>query len=195
MDCKPDATIIVGQKCANVGEFACKVTSNAWKEILVEKPIRPGDFIQINPGTVHAIKAGTIIVENQQSSDITYRVYDYDRLENGKKRPLHLRKSMDVINFGMPDPEIKNYQKAPEGITTLEENDKYSIRLLKVGSSFELPKQEIFAMCNVLHGQGTIQINNNTTEICANQNFILPANLDAVEFTGDLEILLTSPSV
>lgn len=51
-----------------------------WSEFIREIPIKKGDFLQIDPGTVHAIKGGTLILETQQNSDITYRVYDYGRL-------------------------------------------------------------------------------------------------------------------
>ena len=68
-----------------------------WSEFIREIPIKKGDFLQIDPGTVHAIKGGTLILETQQNSDITYRVYDYDRLSNGKPRELHIDKSIDVI--------------------------------------------------------------------------------------------------
>ena len=56
-----------------------------WSEFIREIPIKKGDFLQIDPGTVHAIKGGTLILETQQNSDITYRVYDYGRLSNGKR--------------------------------------------------------------------------------------------------------------
>ena len=52
--------------------------------------VHKGDFFQIDPGCLHAIKGGTLILETQQNSDITYRVYDYDRLQNGKPRELHV---------------------------------------------------------------------------------------------------------
>ena len=52
-----------------------------WSELLNEVPVHAGDFFQIAPGTVHAIKGGTMVLETQQSSDITYRVYDYDRVQ------------------------------------------------------------------------------------------------------------------
>ena len=62
-----------------------------WKEFIREIPVKKGDFIQIDPGTVHAIKGGLLILETQQNSDITYRVYDYDRLSNGKPENAPLR--------------------------------------------------------------------------------------------------------
>ena len=68
-----------------------------WNELIRTIPIKKGDFFQINPGCLHAIKGGTLLIETQQSSDITYRVYDYDRLSNGKPRELHVQQSIDCI--------------------------------------------------------------------------------------------------
>ena len=59
--------------------------------------VKKGDFFQINPGCLHAIKGGTVILETQQNSDITYRVYDYDRLSDGKPRQLHVDESINTI--------------------------------------------------------------------------------------------------
>ena len=59
------------------------VEENRWTELLREVPIHKGDFFQIDPGCLHAIKGGTLILETQQSSDVTYRFYDYGRLQNG----------------------------------------------------------------------------------------------------------------
>jgi len=61
-------------------------------------PVYNGDFFFITPGTVHAIKGGTLLLETQQNSDVTYRVYDYDRPgSDGKPRALHIAESIDVI--------------------------------------------------------------------------------------------------
>ena len=73
------------------------IREGRWNEFIRQVPVKKGDFIQIDPGTVHAIKGGIQILETQQSSDVTYRVYDYDRLSNGKPRELHVDKSIDVI--------------------------------------------------------------------------------------------------
>lgn len=98
LTCDPGATIIVGQHAHNRAGFERLVEHKQWDKLVNEVPIHPGDFFQINPGTLHAIKAGTLILETQQSSDITYRVYDYDRRDTtGTLRPLHLAQSIDVI--------------------------------------------------------------------------------------------------
>ena len=69
------------------------IDEKQWSGLIRVLPIEKGDFFQIEPGTVHAIKGGTLILETQQNSDITYRLYDYDRLSNGKPRELHIEKS------------------------------------------------------------------------------------------------------
>ena len=86
LDCDEGATIIIGHNASSKEEMARMVEENRWTELLREVPIHKGDFFQINPGCLHAIKGGTLILETQQSSDVTYRFYDYGRLENGKPR-------------------------------------------------------------------------------------------------------------
>lgn len=76
------------------------VHDGRWDELIRKVTIRKGDFFQINPGTVHAIKAGTLILETQQSSDITYRLYDYGHLQNGKAFQYCYDDYCDYCNAG-----------------------------------------------------------------------------------------------
>lgn len=73
---------------------------------------------------MHAIRAGTVLLEVQQSSDITYRLYDYDRLQNGKPRALHIQQSKDVIQSPLrgpdPDPEVPLHTRLRLGRTGLQ---------------------------------------------------------------------------
>ena len=97
LDCEEGATIVVGHNAKSKEELKQMIKEKRWNELIKVRSIKKGDFFQITPGTVHAIKGGTVILETQQNSDITYRLYDYDRLSNGKPRELHLEKSIDVI--------------------------------------------------------------------------------------------------
>ncbi len=90
MDAKPDTTIVIGHNAKNKDEVKSMIENGCWTDFIREVPVHKGDFFFIKPGTVHAIKGGTVILETQQSSDITYRVYDYDRLQDGKPRQLHV---------------------------------------------------------------------------------------------------------
>ena len=93
LDCKEDSTLVIGHNARTKEELCDMIEGKKWKEFIREIPVKKGDFIQIDPGTVHAIKGGITLLETQQNSDITYRVYDYDRLSNGKPRDLD-RKSV-----------------------------------------------------------------------------------------------------
>lgn len=90
--------IIIGLKTENLNELK-KINKDNWKKIINIKKIKIGSVFDIKPGTVHAIRKGTFVYEIQQPSDITYRIYDFDRIDqNGKKRQLDLEKSIKVIN-------------------------------------------------------------------------------------------------
>ncbi len=96
----PDTKIVIGQRAHDRAELASMIEEGRWDDMLNEVPCRTGDFFPIEPGTVHAIQGGTLILETQQSSDVTYRVYDYDRLgDDGQPRPLHIEQSLDVVDY------------------------------------------------------------------------------------------------
>ena len=94
---KANNYVIHGHHAVSLAQFQSLVEQRRWDELLKKQPINAGDFIYVPAKKIHAIKGQTLIYELQQSSDITYRVYDYERLENGQKRPLHLKEVYDLI--------------------------------------------------------------------------------------------------
>ncbi len=101
IDCEEKASIIIGHKAEHLDEIKQAIEEDKVLEIVNHHPIKPGDFFFIETGTLHAIKAGTLLLEIQQSSDITFRFYDYKRLDNNKERPLHINEALDVLK--VPD--------------------------------------------------------------------------------------------
>jgi mannose-6-phosphate isomerase len=101
----PDAEIVCGfSRDLDRETYRKEITENHAENSLRRLKVKKGDSFLITPGTVHAIGAGTLILEVQQSSDSTYRVYDYGRLgDDGKPRPLHLDKALDVLNYKKSD--------------------------------------------------------------------------------------------
>ena len=99
MDCDENAKIIYGmKKDVKQEEIADIIKQGKLRDNLKELSIHKGDIIYIPSGTVHAILKGTLICEVQQNSNLTYRVYDWDRLgKDGKPRELHIKKAIDVI--------------------------------------------------------------------------------------------------
>ena len=118
-----------------------------------------GDFIQIDPGTVHAIKGGLLILETQQNSDITYRVYDYDRLQNGKPRELHIEKSIDVIT--VPAKSVEDSVTSALGLPENRLNELYAcgyyqIYKLDVNGTCSFAQNHPFLLMSVLEGGGIV---------------------------------------
>ncbi|MCQ2969400.1 MAG: class I mannose-6-phosphate isomerase, partial [Clostridium sp.] len=109
IDAKPGAKLIVGTKSCNKEMFYKAIIENRCEEFLNYIDVKKGDAFLIKSGMIHAICGGTIILEIQQNSDITYRVYDY-----GRPRKLHIEKAIDIIDFSLQaenlsNNEIKNY--------------------------------------------------------------------------------------
>lgn len=102
IDAKPNASIIYGLKIKDPLIMKSSLEKNNLEQILNEIKVKKGDVIFVESGTVHAIKSGILIYELQQSSDITYRLYDYNRLDNqGNLRQLHIEDSLNVINYNI----------------------------------------------------------------------------------------------
>lgn len=100
LDAKPNASIIYGLKIKDPSRIKEAIEKNDWVNILNEINVEKDDVIYVESGTVHAIKAGLLIYEIQQSSDITYRLYDYNRLDElGNLRPLNIEDSLKVIKY------------------------------------------------------------------------------------------------
>ena len=113
MDADPDAKLIVGfNKSVNKEEYQKHLNNKTLTEILYYEPVKEGSTFFINTGKVHAIGAGTLLAEIQQTSDITYRVYDFDRKDkNGNLRELHTELALDAIDYEKKDDFKVSYSK------------------------------------------------------------------------------------
>lgn len=151
MDCPENASLVIGHQAKTREELRQMIAEGRYEELIREVPVKKGDFLQIIPGTIHAIKAGFLILETQQSSDITYRVYDYGRLVDGKPRQLHVKQSIDVTN--VPDEADKKGLKHAAEIPVnqlflLEDCEHYRVwklaafRKLSVGAELSLSDSE-----------------------------------------------------
>ena len=105
LDTESDNTeIIIGHNAKTKDELVNLINKNDYDKLLNRFKIKKDDYYYISSGKIHAICKGTTLLEVSQSSDITYRLYDYNRLDNGKLRELHVDKSIDVISA--PDNEV-----------------------------------------------------------------------------------------
>lgn len=187
IDCDKDAELVLGHSAKSKEQMKEMIEEGKWDDLLRRVKIKPGDFFYIPAGTIHAIGKGTMILETQQSSDITYRVYDYDRLQNGKPRELHIKESIDVTT--VPHRDAKSDTKKEEindnTIETLVEAEYFSVYKGDINSSIELKQDKPFMIMSVLKGEGSID----GIDIKKGDHFIIPAEYGEFKLEGDMEII------
>lgn len=191
LDCDPDATIIVGHNAGSKEELASMIHEGRWNDLISPRPIKKGDFFQIEPGTVHAIRKGTLILETQQSSDITYRLYDYGRLQNGKPRQLHIDQSIDVINCPHKDlvSSGSTYKNGDCLAEKLVSGKFYEVEKWDVEGSASFQAEDTYRLFSVISGSGTFA----GVEVKKGDHFIMPKGFGSYEVSGKLS-LITSVS-
>lgn len=195
MEASEDATLILGIKEGITKEiFKEKVEKKDFTDLFNTIKVKKGDFINLLPGVVHATLEGSILIcEVQQNSDTTYRIYDFDRLVDGKLRELHIDKALDVIDF-----------KGDIQVTTSESRQKISLlgamkEELVRGQYFNVDKYLIegefedetnknFKILSILDGEGEIICDSNSYSIKKGDTYFIPAGLKTV-LKGKIEIL------
>uniref|UniRef100_UPI0035A06B5E type I phosphomannose isomerase catalytic subunit n=1 Tax=Jeotgalibaca porci TaxID=1868793 RepID=UPI0035A06B5E len=149
IDADEGAEIIYGHNALSKEEFAEMVQEGKWSDLLRYVPVKRGDFFFVPSGTIHAIGAGITILETQQSSNTTYRVYDFDRVEqNGQKRDLHIQESIDVTAF--PHVDAVNHFKVDGMVTTFIESDYFNVYKWDITESFTYRQTAAYTLVSVL---------------------------------------------
>lgn len=192
LDCKEGASIIVGHHAKNREELAKMIEEKRWKELIREVPIGKGDFFQIDAGCLHAIRGGTLLLETQQSSDLTFRVYDYDRLSNGKPRELHIEESLDCIRTPYEEERRSLAWKETAFGSRIDyiEGKYYSLYRCRIEREALLGFSSYFTCASVLEGEGRID----RIPIKKGDHFIIANHKKSAKFEGKLEIVFSNPN-
>ena len=187
LDCDPDATIIIGHNARTPEELRQMVEEKRWGELLRQVPIRPGDFFQIDPGCVHSIRGGTLLLETQQSSDVTYRFYDYDRLSGGRARPLHIEESLAVTRSPFRPREIRPWtcREGDAQVTELIRCPCYTVYRAALEGRWQRDWDAPFVNVSVLDGQGTLD----GAPVNKGDHLLLPAGYGTMTLEGRLELI------
>lgn len=187
VDAEEGASLIVGTKDCNKEKFKEAIDTGNLDEYLNKIPVKKGDFFYVQSGLVHAICEGTLIAEIQQSSDTTYRVYDFNR-----GREIHVEKALDVIDFSL---------KGENTTGLLVEKDGYDKTYLCVGEYFTIQKYEIktsvkeesdegrFYLFTCVDGNGVIKYENGEEKILMGDSILVPAALGKYELKGNFTLL------
>ncbi|MBQ3852845.1 MAG: class I mannose-6-phosphate isomerase [Lachnospiraceae bacterium] len=191
LDCPEDAELVIGHNAKTADELRSMIHDGRWNELIGKVKVRKGDVIQIDPGTIHSITAGVCILETQQSSDITYRLYDYDRIRNGKKRELHIDKSLDVITVPSPDANdmvVKNASACDPGVTCLVDCDRYRVSKVRVSGDLSFACDVGFVNASVIEGSGKVF----DTDVRKGSHMLITAEgAENIVMSGDMELIIS----
>lgn len=194
VEADPGAEIIYGHEAATKEQLIQMVENGQWDEFLTKVPVKAGDFFYVPSGTIHAIGKGIVILETQQSSDTTYRVYDYDRKDkDGNSRELHLEKAIDVTTVpqSYQPQEYKVAQREGLSVTTFVSNSFFTVAKWNISSLTNFQAQSRYIICSVLDGQGQLVIQNETYPLSKGDHFILPADFGPYQMDGQLELIIS----
>lgn len=167
-----DSKIQIGHNYLSKKDFYDSLKKNIIQEKLIYSCVNVGDCFYISSGTVHAICKNTTILEVSQSSDITYRIFDYSRTFNGKPRKLNIEKALDVIEF-------------PYSKKLLDFNDKFTFNILKITKEISIKSHKYGDYAYVIEGNGSI----NNINISKGEFFIVTAK-SYCKIIGKLKIAI-----
>ncbi|MEC1633957.1 mannose-6-phosphate isomerase, class I [Bacillus mojavensis] len=194
IDCKENAEIIYGHTARSKTELVTMINSGDWEGLLRRIKIKPGDFYYVPSGTIHALCKGTLVLETQQNSDATYRVYDYDRLEtNGKSRELHFAKAINAATVPHVDGYIDESTESRKGITikTFVQGEYFSVYKWDINGEAELSQDGTFLICSVIEGSGLLTYGKETCLLQKGDHFILPYNMSDFTIKGTCTLIVS----
>ena len=196
MDSDKDAKLYSGLKMQITPEqYKAMVEDDTITDALAQYEVKEDDCFFLPAGRIHAIGTGCFLAEIQQTSDVTYRIYDFKRKDkDGNYRQLHTKEAAECINYTVEDDYRTHYEhKKNEGVT-LVECPYFTTAVYDLGEPMTLDYSELdsFVILIGLKGEGTITDNEgNTVTISAGESILVPATTDTLKVEGTIKMLET----
>ncbi|PPE05381.1 type I phosphomannose isomerase catalytic subunit [Williamsoniiplasma lucivorax] len=185
LDAPQDAHLIYGHHAQTRAELEMMVANNQWDQLLKKVAVQPGDFLYVEPGKIHAITPDVVVCEVQRSSDITYRFYDYDRLDaNGHPRRLDLEDSINCTLIPDSPDQIVRQQTGQIFSSTY-----FSINIWDTTTTPKLVLNETpyWLQFTILTGSGAI----NGQAFKAGESAISLGEIQDIQAAGEMKILVS----
>jgi mannose-6-phosphate isomerase len=191
MQADANAKLIVGFKeKSSPEEYLKSLENKTIIDILDTKNVKKGDVFFLATGTVHAIGAGTVIAEIQQTSDITYRIYDFDRVDaNGNTRELHVDLALDAINYNVVDAQ-KNYSKVENDANVMVDCPYFTTNFIPLDGAMKLDKnKDSFLVYMCVEGSFELLYKEEKYEYTTGDTLLIPAEMTKFEIKGKASVL------
>ena len=185
LDVEKDGRLILGfNEKMDQQKYLKSLSENRITEILNSEPVKKGATFVLKPGTVHAIGAGILLAEIQQTSDITYRIYDWDRPDtNGQMRQLHTDLALDAIDFSPSKAKI-SYSDEKNILVPIGTTDFFTVNKLNLFQNYVRDLEEIpsFTVYMCLEGTAVIETDDFSEKIKKGETILIPAQLPEIKF-------------
>jgi mannose-6-phosphate isomerase len=193
----PDASLRVGlQSQITPEEYKQRVADNTICDVIKHYPVSEGDCFFLPAGRIHSIGAGCLLLEIQQTSDITYRIYDFNRRDvNGQLRQLHTEEAAACIDYLVEDDYQTHYQLKKNELTPLVSCPYFTTEMLDMRGTqrIDLSSLDSFLLVMALHGCGTLTDSDGfTLDIKAGETILVAAAAEWVELEGALKVVTAS---
>ena len=191
MQADKNAKLIIGFKDkSSPDEYLESLNNNTILTVLDSKEVKKADVFFLETGTVHAIGAGTVIAEIQQTSDITYRLYDYDREDaNGNKRELHINLALDAINYNVVKAQ-KKYSKIVNKSNELVNCEYFTTNFIPLSGKLKIKKSNhSFCVYMCVDGDFSLSFNDEKYVYKTGNTILIPADMTEFEFEGNASVL------
>ncbi|AZJ31322.1 mannose-6-phosphate isomerase, type 1 [Tenacibaculum mesophilum] len=189
MQADNEANIIIGFKeNSNKEEYVYHLNNKTLLSILNVDKVSKGDVYFVPPGRVHAIGAGLLIAEIQQTSDITYRIYDWDRKDiDGNYRELHTEKALEAIDFSAKSSYKTTYKKQKNIANKVVTCPYFTTNILPVEGKKEidLSKKDCFVIYMCVEGEVTFFYESQQEVVRKGETILVPACIDKVEILSE----------
>lgn len=193
LDTEPNAQLQWGHKAQTNEQLVQLLDEGQWTSLLNYCPVHAGEVYYIPSGTVHALCRGTYLLEIQQSSDVTYRLYDYDRTDvTGKRRPLHIEDAKNVITVPAIYEPIRHIDldASKEGRTTILPTPYFTIEhWVSINSLQLINREETYYLVFVLKGTGSL----NGVTVSSMESVIITSDTRQIDITGHLSLIVSMP--
>lgn len=191
MVAEPNSRLILGFKeDSSPKEYLHHLQEKTLPTILQEYAVKPGETYLIETGTIHAIGGGILLAEIQQTSDITYRVYDWDRRDNaGNQRELHVDLALDAIDYRKKEPKLTYQPKEDESVEIVS-TPYFITNYIELQTELSIAhKGESFRIYVCTEGSFSVRYAEETISIQQGETILIPATLREYEFQGEAKIL------
>ncbi|MCL5247027.1 class I mannose-6-phosphate isomerase [Cellulophaga sp. 20_2_10] len=179
MDADQDAELIVGfNKDVAKEEYAASIENDTLLDLLNYEKVKEGDTFFINTGKIHAIGAGVLLAEIQQTSDVTYRVFDFNRKDkNGNLRELHTEQALDAIDYTKKDDFVVDYKTQDNTVNTMVDCPYFKTNFIELTQNLQqdISSRDSFTIYMCVGGSATIKNEFGEASIVKGETILVPA--------------------